>query len=208
MLWMSLPLHDSACSADTSDFLPPLISTGARGAVILWPETHIPRYFKSIVWQGYRECYFRIQCPTRGELSKTGNYHKSASKITATVRGHQIFIRNFTKSSLLMPVSLPKNCWFSARGTKHLVVHTGKEYCISRYGTSRPEQPLSSLQHFRSASMQDTTTLLHIAGRIASKILSLGKSNLLCSKKLPHLGANMNNSFSFHFIFLNCKSIH
>lgn len=136
-LWMSLPLHDSACSADTSDFLPPLISTGARGAVILWPETHIPKYFKSTVWQGYRECYFRIQYPTtnwqRGELSKTGNYHKSASKITATVRGHQIFIRNLTKYSLLIPDSLPENCWFSARGTKHLVVHTGKEYCISRW---------------------------------------------------------------------------
>lgn len=69
----------------------------------------------------------------RGELSKTGNYHKSASKITATVRGHQIFIRNLTKSSLLIPDSLPENCWFSARGTKHLVVHTGKEYCISRW---------------------------------------------------------------------------
>lgn len=106
-------------------------------SVILWPETHIPKYFKSTVWQGYRECYFRIQYPTtnwqRGELSKTGNYHKSASKITATVRGHQIFIRNLTKSSLLIPDSLPENCWFSARGTKHLVVHTGKEYCISRW---------------------------------------------------------------------------
>lgn len=137
ILWMSLPLHDSACSADTSDFLPPLNSTGARGAVILWPETHIPKYFKSTVWQGYRECYFRFQYPTtnwqRGELSKTENYHKSASKITATVRGHQIFIRNLTKSSLLIPDSLPENCWFSARGTKHLVVHTGKEYCISRW---------------------------------------------------------------------------
>lgn len=78
----------------------------------------------------------RIQYPTtnwqRGELSKTGNYHKSASKNTATVRGHQIFIRNLTKSSLLIPDSLPEDCWFSARGTKHLVVHTGKECCISR----------------------------------------------------------------------------
>lgn len=92
---------------------------------------------KSIVWQVHRECYFTIQCQTtnwqRGELSKTRNYHKSASKITATVRGYQIFIRNLTKSSLLIPDSLPENCWFSARGTKHLVVHTGKEYCISRW---------------------------------------------------------------------------
>lgn len=59
--------------------------------------------------------------------------NESASKISATVRGHQIFIRNLTKSSLLIPDSLPENCWFSARGTKHLVVHTGKEYCVSRW---------------------------------------------------------------------------
>lgn len=59
--------------------------------------------------------------------------NESASKISATVRGHQIFIRNLTKSSLLIWDSLPENCWFSARGTKHLVVHTGKEYCISRW---------------------------------------------------------------------------
>lgn len=145
---MSLPLHDSACSADTSDFLPPLISTGARGAVILWPETHIPKYFKSTVWQGYRECYFRIQYPTtnwqRGELSKTGNYHKSASKITATVRAED------TKFSLEIWQSLPylfqthcqrtadfllegQNTWRSTQG-KNIVFHDG---------TSRPEQLLS-----------------------------------------------------------------
>lgn len=59
--------------------------------------------------------------------------NESASKISATVRGHQIFIRNLTKSSLLIPDSLPEDCWFSARGTKHLVVHTGKEYCVSRW---------------------------------------------------------------------------
>lgn len=198
---MSLLLHDSACSADTSDFLPPLISTGARGAVILWPETHIPRYFKSIVWQGYRECYFRIQCPTtnwqRGELSKTGNYHKSASKITATVRGHQIFIRNFTKSSLLIPVSLPKNCWFSARGTKHLVVHTGKEYCISRYGTSRPEQPLSSLQHFISASMQDTTTLLNDGRQNCIKDFESGKIQFTLLQKTSSFGGKYEHFILF-----------
>lgn len=188
---MSLPLHDSACSADTSDFLPPLISTGARGAVILWPETHIPKYFKSIVWQGYRECYFRIQCPTinwqRGELSKTGNYHKSASKITATVRGHQIFIRNFIKSSLLIPVSLPKNCWFSARGTNTWWSIQGKNI-VFHDGTSRPEQPLSSLQHFRSASMQDTTTLLKDGWQNCIKDFESGKIQFTLLQKTSSFG--------------------
>lgn len=131
MLSMSLSLHDSACSADIPDFLPPLISTGARGEVIWWPETTIPKYFKSTLW------LFYDSMPTtnwqRGELSKTGNYNKSASKITTTVRGHQICIWNFLKSSLLIPDSLPENCWFFARGRKHLVVHTEKEYCISRW---------------------------------------------------------------------------
>lgn len=36
--------------------------------------------------------------------------NESASKISPTVRGHQIFIRNLTKSSLLIPDSLPENC--------------------------------------------------------------------------------------------------
>lgn len=36
--------------------------------------------------------------------------NESASKISATVRGHQIFIRNLTKSSLLIPDSLPEDC--------------------------------------------------------------------------------------------------
>lgn len=36
--------------------------------------------------------------------------NESASKISATVRGHQIFIRNLTKSSVLIPDSLQENC--------------------------------------------------------------------------------------------------
>lgn len=67
-----------------------------------------------------------------------------------------------------------QNTWWSIQG-KNIVFHDGP---------SRPEQPLSSLQHFRSASMQDTATLLKDALQNCIKNFESGKTSSAQNKAI------------------------
>lgn len=68
-----------------------------------------------------------------------------------------------------------QNIWWSIQG-KNFVFHEGP---------SRSEQPLLSLQHFRSASLQDTAFLLKDAWQNCIKAFESGKIQLpLLKKKL------------------------
>lgn len=185
MLSISLPLHDSACSADIPDFLPPLISTGARGEVIWWPETTIPKYFKSTLWQGHRECFFTIQCQQqtdRGEsYRKQETIISQQAKLLPQSEDTKFAFEIFKSRPYLFQTHCQRiadfllegqNTWWSIQG-KNIVFHDGP---------SRPEQPLSPLQQFRSASMQDTATLLKEACQNCIRDFESGKIQLPLQK--------------------------
>lgn len=80
-----------------------------------------------------------------------------------------------------------QNTWWSIQG-KNIVFHDG---------TSRPEQPLSSLQHFRSASMQDTTTLLKDGRQNCIKDFESGKIQFTLLKKTSSLGGKYEHFILF-----------
>lgn len=71
-----------------------------------------------------------------------------------------------------------QNTWWSTQG-KNIVFHDG---------TTRPEQPLSSLQYFRSASKQDTTTLLKDGRQNCIKDFESGKIQFTLLQKTSSFG--------------------